>query len=206
MDIARITDRPIVCPPFLSSPPPPPLSAPFFLICSYFLPFQLVPTMREVLRHYSRAEYRQCLSLLQEGGLRRDLLLDMHLHAHVPALLDMIRDRCIVQYFRPYSSVSLERMGRVFGCTAREMEGVVAKLLSADAGGGGGDMSLGEGRARINAHDGTLSVEGPKSAERRARRRARVMAAKMGRQFTREAEGVILREFCNCMLWSSCAG
>ena len=154
--------------------------------------------MREVLRHYSRAEYGQCLSLLQ-GGLRRDLLLDIHLHAHVPALLDMIRDRCIVQYFRPYSSVSLERMGRVFGCTAREMEGVVAKLLSADRCGGG--MSLGEGRARINAHDGTLSVEGPGSAERRARRRARVMAAKMGREFTREAEGVILRKFvivCCC--------
>lgn len=161
---------------------------------------QLVPTMREVLRHYSRAEYGQCLSLLQ-GGLRRDLLLDIHLHAHVPALLDMIRDRCIVQYFRPYSSVSLEKMGRVFGCSSLEMEGVVARLLTtgdrADVG-----MYLGEGRARINARDGTLTVEAPGSAERRAGRRARVMAAKMGRQFTREAEAVILREFvviiCRC--------
>lgn len=156
--------------------------------------------MREVLRHYSRAEYGQCLSLLQ-GGLRRDLLLDIHLHAHVPALLDMIRDRCIVQYFRPYSSVSLEKMGRVFGCSSLEMEGVVARLLTtgdrADVG-----MYLGEGRARINARDGTLAVEAPGSAERRAERRARVMAAKMGRQFTREAEAVILREFvviiCRC--------
>jgi hypothetical protein len=133
---------------------------------------------------------------LLRDGFGRDMSLDMHLHSHLPALLDMIRDRCIAQYFRPYSSVSLGRMGRVFGCTALEMEGVVAKLLSAVDGGGDGDgMVPGERRARINAHDGTLCVEGPGSAERRARRRARVMAARMGRQFAREMEGVILREF-----------
>lgn len=159
---------------------------------------ELVPTMREALRHYSRAEYGQCLSLLQHGSIRRDLLLDIHLHAHVPALLDMIRDRCIVQYFRPYSSVSLEKMGRVFGCNAREMEEVVAKLISGTGIDGAEEdegMSLGEG-ARINALEKTLSVEGPRSVERRARRRARVRAAKMGVVFARNAEGMIMRVAC----------
>ena len=159
---------------------------------------QLVPTMREALCHYSRAEYGQCLSLLQHSSIRRDLLLDIHLHAHVPALLDMIRDRCIVQYFRPYSSVSLEKMGRVFGCNAREMEEVVAKLISGTGNDGAEEdegMSLGDG-ARINALEKTLSVEGPRSVERRARRRARVRAAKMGVVFARNAEGMIMREYC----------
>jgi len=153
---------------------------------------ELVPTMREALRHYSRAEYGRCLSLLQSGTLRRDLLLDVHLHAHVPVLLDMIRDRCIAQYFQPYSSVGLERMGNVFGCTLGEMEEVVAELLS---GSGAEGVSLGEG-ARINALEGTLSVEGSRSVERKARRKARVRAAKMGVQFTRNAEGMILRMAC----------
>lgn len=152
---------------------------------------ELVPAMREALRHYSRAEYGQCLSLLQ-NSIRRDLLLDLHLHAHVPILLDMIRDRCIVQYFQPYSSVSLEKMGVVFGCNAKEMESVVAKLIS---NGGVDGMPLGDG-ARINALDKTLSVEGPRSVERKARRRARVKAAMMGVQFTRDAEGMILRVAC----------
>mmetsp|Transcript_11235 Transcript_11235/g.24713 ORF Transcript_11235/g.24713 Transcript_11235/m.24713 type:complete len:571 (+) Transcript_11235:101-1813(+) len=152
---------------------------------------ELVPAMREALRHYSRAEYGQCLALLQTT-IRHDLLLDIHLHTHVPILLDMIRDRCIVQYFQPYSSVSLEKMGNVFGCTVKEMEDVVAKLIS---NGGVDGLSLGEG-ARINALDKTLSVEGPKSVERKARRRARVMAAKMGVQFTRNAEGMLLRVAC----------
>lgn len=152
---------------------------------------ELVPAMREALRHYSRAEYGQCLALLHDT-IERDLLLDIHLHSHVPTLLNMIRDRCIVQYFQPYSSVSLERMGRVFGLGVGEMEEVVARLI----GNGGVDgMSLGEG-ARINALEKTLSVEGPRSVERKARRRARVMAAKMGVQFTRNAEGMIMRIVC----------
>jgi len=104
----------------------------------------------------------------------------------------MIRDRCIVQYFQPYSSVSLKTMGGVFGYErVEEMEEVVAKLISS---GGVDGMSLGEG-ARINALDKTLSVEGPKRAERRVRRKARAMAAKMGVEFARNAEGMILREY-----------
>lgn len=148
--------------------------------------------MREALRHYSRAEYGQCLSYLQPGSsVRRDLEIDLHLHTHVPTLLDMIRDRCILQYFQPYSSVSLEKMGSVFGCDVKEMEGVVSKLISS---GGMDGMKFG-GRVRIDAHAKTLGVEDPSVNERRERRRVRVMAAKMGVQFKRNAEGMLLREF-----------
>ena len=147
--------------------------------------------MREALRHYSRAEYGQCLELLQTT-IQRDLLVDIHLHAHVPILLDMIRDRCIVQYFQPYSSVSLEKMGDVFGCSVKEMEDVVAKLIS---NGGVDGISLGEG-ARINALEKTLNVEGAKSVGKKARRKVRVNAAKMGVLFNRNAEGMILRIAC----------
>jgi COP9 signalosome complex subunit 1 len=150
---------------------------------------QLVPAMRDVLRHYSLAEYGPCISVLQ-GTVRRDILLDIHLHSHVTALLDMIRDRCIVQYFRPYSSVSLEKMGKVFGCNETDMEEIVARLIIS---GGVQGMSLGEG-ARINSLEKTLSVYSSSCVERKARRRARVKAAKMGIDFVRNAEGLIMRE------------
>jgi hypothetical protein len=152
---------------------------------------ELVPAMKEALRHYSLAEYGQCISILQ-NTIQRDLLLDIHLHAHVPSLLDMIRDRCIVQYFQPYSSVSLEKMGKVFGYNVMDIEAVVAKLIS---NGGVGGTTLGEG-ARINALDKTLSVESQSTVERKARRRARVRAAKMGLHFVRNAEGIISRVGC----------
>lgn len=145
---------------------------------------ELVPDMREALRHYSRAEYGQCLSILQHT-LKRDLLIDIHLHSHVPVLLDMVRDKCIEQYFQPYSSASLEKMGSVFGCTLEEMEMVVVKLI--------GNGSLGEG-ARVNIADFTLRVENGDSLDKKTRRRARVAAAKMGAQFTRSAEGMIMRK------------
>ena len=57
---------------------------------------QLVPAMRESLRHCSRANCVRCLALLQAGTFRRDLLLDVHPHPHVPALLDIICYRYIV--------------------------------------------------------------------------------------------------------------
>lgn len=172
--------------------PPTHLSSPSlirYIVCHHP---QLVPSMREALRHYSRAEYGLCLSYLQPGSsLRRDLEIDLHLHVHVPTLLDMIRDRCILQYFQPYSSVCLDKMGCVFGCSVKEMEEVVSKLISS---GGMEGMKLG-GRVRIDAHAKTLCVEDPTVAERRARRRVRVMAAKMGVQFKRNTEGMLLREF-----------
>jgi hypothetical protein len=154
---------------------------------------QLVPAIRDVLRHYSRAEYGQCLTLLH-GTIKHDLLLDMHLHSHVPVLLDMIRDRCITQYLVPYSCVSIEKMGRVFGYTACNMESIVAKLLL--NGELGNDNDERSGKVRINARDGTLTKESTSLGEKKALRKARVLAMKMGRQFTRETEGVLLRVMC----------
>jgi len=152
---------------------------------------ELVPAIRDVLRHYSRAEYGQCLTLLQRQH-PTDLLLDIHLHAHVPILLDIIRDRCITQYLVPYSCVSIEKMGRVFGCSACDMEGIVAKLLL------NGELGNDErsGKVRINARDGTLSKESTSLGQKKAGRKARVLAMKMGRQFTRETESVLLRVMC----------
>jgi COP9 signalosome complex subunit 1 len=152
---------------------------------------ELVPSVRDALRHYSLAEYGSCMSILH-NTVKRDILLDIHLHSHVNTLLDMIRDRCIVQYFSPYSSVSLEKMGAVFGHNVSEMEDIVAKLIKH---GGVEGVSLGEG-ARINAIDKTLSVFSSRTVERKARRRARVKAAKMGIEFVRNAEGMIMRVAC----------
>lgn len=152
---------------------------------------ELVPSIRDALRHYSLAEYGSCISILQ-NTVKRDILLDIHLHSHVNTLMDMIRDRCIVQYFSPYSSVSLEKMGAVFGQNVADMEEIVAKLIK---NGGVEGMTLGEG-ARINSINKTLSVYSSSTVERKARRRARVKAAKMGIDFVRNAEGMVMRVAC----------
>mmetsp|Transcript_4465 Transcript_4465/g.8242 ORF Transcript_4465/g.8242 Transcript_4465/m.8242 type:complete len:633 (-) Transcript_4465:168-2066(-) len=173
---------------------------------------ELVPTLRTALMHYSRAEYGPCLKIL--GEAEKEWILDIHLHHHLGGLMDRIRDRCIVQYFTPYSSASLVTMGKVFGCGVEEMEAMVCRLLSSAGDGNGVNNAvsgedgagtspndgrsptlLGEG-VRINALDKTLCVENRRSVEKRARRRARVMAAKMGMQFERNAEAMLLRMAC----------
>ena len=152
---------------------------------------ELVPSLRDALRHYSLAEYGSCISILQ-NTVKKDMLLDIHLHSHVDKIMVMIRDRCIVQYFSPYSSVSLEKMGNVFGQSIDDMEKIVANLIK---NGGVEGMSLGEG-ARINSIEKTLSVFSSATIERKARRRARVKAAKMGVDFVRNAEGMLMRVAC----------
>lgn len=121
----------------------------------------------------------------------------MHLHTHVPVLLDMIRDQCITQYVVPYSCVSIEKMGRVFGYTACDMESIVAKLLlNGELLGNNNNDDDERSKVRINSHDGTLIKETATLGEMKAARKARVLAMKMGRQFTCETEGVLLRVMC----------
>jgi hypothetical protein len=86
-------------------------------------------------------------------------------------------------------------MGRVFGYTACNMERIVAKLLL-NGELGTTDDERRSGKVRINARDGTLMKESTSLGEKKAVRKARVLAMKMGRQFTRETEGVLLRVMC----------
>lgn len=145
---------------------------------------ELVPPLRDALRHYVRAEYGPCLSLL--SALKPELLLDIHLAPHAEALLAMIRDRCIVQYFAPYTQVSLRTMGDVFGMDVDAVESAVASLIKA------GKIR----NARINAIDMTLKSESKGGMERRRRREARSRVVRLGKTFVTETEGMILRLSC----------
>lgn len=70
---------------------------------------ELLPWMRDAIRHFARAEYGEFLSIVDSK--KGDMYLDVHLHRHVDKILEQMRDRCLVQYFFPYLSVSLESMG-----------------------------------------------------------------------------------------------
>ena len=67
----------------------------------------------------------------------------------------MIHNHFILHYFKPYSLVSLEKMSHVFGCTVKEMEEVVSKLI---VNGRMDGMKLGD-RVRIDAYAKKLCVK-----------------------------------------------
>mmetsp|Transcript_5482 Transcript_5482/g.6734 ORF Transcript_5482/g.6734 Transcript_5482/m.6734 type:complete len:572 (+) Transcript_5482:228-1943(+) len=118
-----------------------------------------IPSLRDALRAYQRAEYGVCLTQLHpDTGLRASMVLDVHLSSHVPTLIGMIRDRCIVQYCLPYLSVNLESMARRLCFTSgnggtstngvEELEEAVEQLIL-----------RGRMKARINGQLGTLTTE-----------------------------------------------
>lgn len=84
---------------------------------------ELVPPVRDALRHYLRAEYRACLDALPR------LDLDMVLARHAPALLQHIHDRSYVDYLRPYRRVHLPHMAQVFDKTTDQVQKSLALLI-----------------------------------------------------------------------------
>jgi COP9 signalosome complex subunit 1 len=57
------------------------------------------------------------------------MLLDIHLHEHVESLLQKIREKALVQYFSPFTSVDMQEMAKAFNTTAVGLEKELSKLI-----------------------------------------------------------------------------
>jgi hypothetical protein len=84
---------------------------------------EIVPPVRDALRHYLRAEYKACLDALP------CLELDMVLAKHAPVLLQDIRNRSYVDYLRPYRRVHLTHMAQLFDQTTDQVKKSLALLI-----------------------------------------------------------------------------
>ena len=68
--------------------------------------------LRDLIKDFYNSRYASCLSALDT--LMPSLLLDMHLGSHAAALYAQIRQRAIMQYVAPFTSVDLNVMARAF--------------------------------------------------------------------------------------------
>ena len=73
---------------------------------------ELEPHIRRAVSLFCGGKYSQCLSILE--SYRNDYLLDIYLSNHVSTLYYMIRSKSIVQYFIPFSSVTLSALAAAF--------------------------------------------------------------------------------------------
>ncbi|CAN0409720.1 unnamed protein product, partial [Laminaria digitata] len=78
----------------------------------------LVPQVRELMNDFANSRYQSCLGYL--ANLKGDLQLDLHLHTHLDRLYKMVEDKCLMQYFSPYTSVRLEAMSKAFGMEVKK--------------------------------------------------------------------------------------
>ena len=81
---------------------------------------ELEPHIRRAITFFYTAKYNACLSILQT--YKNDYLLDIQLQKHVEQLYDLIRSKSIVQYFVPFSTVTLGAMSEAFGTKEMDME------------------------------------------------------------------------------------
>lgn len=81
---------------------------------------ELEPQMRRAISFFHTAKYSSCLAILAD--YRSDYILDIHLHKHVNRLYESIRSKGIVQYFIPFSCVTLKSMAEAFVTNEETLE------------------------------------------------------------------------------------
>lgn len=78
------------------------------------------PHIRKAISQFVNGRYSSCLAILEAS--RPDCLLDIYLQKHVPKIFSKIRSKCIVQYFIPFSCVTLESLDAAFAQPGSSLE------------------------------------------------------------------------------------
>ncbi|KAF2000688.1 PCI-domain-containing protein [Amniculicola lignicola CBS 123094] len=76
---------------------------------------ELEPHIRRAITLFCNSKYSACLEILE--GYRTDYLLDVYLSRVLSAIYNKIRTKSIVQYFIPFSCVTLDEMAKKFQLT-----------------------------------------------------------------------------------------
>lgn len=74
---------------------------------------ELEPHIRRAIQSFCTSKYSQCLDILE--SYRADYLLDIYLQPLLPTIYNKIRTKSIIQYFKPFSKVTLASMEQMFG-------------------------------------------------------------------------------------------
>jgi len=88
---------------------------------------ETVPQMQTIIQDFYDSNYANCLQSLDI--LKNDLQLDIHLHDHISILYKRVRNKAIVQYFSPYSSIDLRSMAIAFQTDVDSLERELSQLI-----------------------------------------------------------------------------
>lgn len=107
---------------------------------------ELEPHIRRAIAFFCSSKYGQCLEILE--AYKPDYLLDLHLQRHVPELYYAVRSKSIVQYFIPFSCVTLDAMASAFGTSEHSIEDELVDMIE-----------RGNLEARIDTQDKVLTAK-----------------------------------------------
>lgn len=85
------------------------------------------PQIRKAISLFVNGRYSACLAILE--STRADYLLDIYLFKHVQDLYAKIRSKCIMQYFIPFSCVTLESLESAFAAPGASLEDELLAMI-----------------------------------------------------------------------------
>ncbi|TQV94233.1 hypothetical protein V2A60_002726 [Cordyceps javanica] len=88
------------------------------------------PHIRKAVSMFVSGRYSNCLSILE--SYRSDYLLDVYLQKHVTELYKRIRTKCIVQYFVPFSRITLKSLDGAFGLAGQSLQDELIAMIRND--------------------------------------------------------------------------
>jgi COP9 signalosome complex subunit 1 len=88
---------------------------------------ELEPHIRRAITFFVNSRYSACLGILE--AYRADYLLDIHLHKHVDELYYMVRSKSIVQYFIPFSCVTLDSLNSAFAAPGKTIDKELSQMI-----------------------------------------------------------------------------
>lgn len=91
---------------------------------------ELEPHIRRAINLFCNSKYSACLEVLE--GYRNDYLLDVHLSKVLANIYSRIRSKSIVQYFIPFSCVTLDEMASKFPATGFNIEDELEDMINTD--------------------------------------------------------------------------
>jgi COP9 signalosome complex subunit 1 len=88
---------------------------------------ELEPNIRRAITFFVNSRYTACLNILE--SYRADFLLDIYLQKHVDQLYHLIRSKSIVQYFIPFSCVTLESLNSAFAAPGKTIDKELVQMI-----------------------------------------------------------------------------
>lgn len=98
------------------------------LDCATFRTYlELEPHIRRAISFFVNSRYSACLSILE--SYRNDYLLDIYLQAQVAEIYYLIRSKAIIQYFIPFSCVTLDSLNEAFSQKGKSIEKELLNMI-----------------------------------------------------------------------------
>jgi COP9 signalosome complex subunit 1 len=88
---------------------------------------ELEPHIRRAITFFVNSRYSACLGILE--AYRTDYYLDIHLQRHIDDIYHLVRSKSIVQYFIPFSCVTLDSLNAAFMAPGKTIDKELAMMI-----------------------------------------------------------------------------